>query len=54
MNISELLGKTTLANVAAAIISIGGLAYAWHTGNPELAGVVIGAGLTWLFKTKRT
>ena len=49
---SNLAERTSLANIAGFIISIGGLFIAWRTGNQELVGVIIGAGLTWLFKTK--
>lgn len=49
---SKLIERTSFANLAAFIIAIGGLFIAWQTSNPELTGVIIGAGLTWLFKTK--
>ena len=51
---SDQTNKTSFANVAGFIIAIGGLIIAWQTGNAELTGVIIGAGLTWLFKTKAT
>jgi len=50
--LSDLAARTSLANVAAFVIAVGGMYVAWVTGNQELLGVIIGAGLTWLFKTK--
>ena len=47
-----LLEKFRLANLAATIIVLVGLFMTYEAGLKELFGAIIGAGLTWLFKTK--
>ena len=47
-----LLEKFRLANLAATVIVLAGLWMTYTLGYAELFGAIVGAGLTWLFKTK--
>jgi len=50
LKLSELIGKTNLANIAAFGIVIVVLCYAIYKGEMSLTDTLLGAGITWLFK----
>jgi hypothetical protein len=50
MSLRDLISKTTIANIVAAVIVIGGLAYAFWQRNTDLIYFLAGAGVGYLFK----
>lgn len=47
---TDILSKTTVANVVAAFVVCTGIIYAVYTKNTELVGILTGAGIGYLFK----
>lgn len=51
-SLSEALSRTTVANVASAIIALSGTFIAAYYGKWELFGALVGAAGTYLFRTR--
>jgi len=47
---SDIISKTTVANVVAAFIVCAGIIYAVYTQNTDLVNFLTGAGIGYLFK----
>ena len=53
MSFRERVSKTEVGTVVAAFIVVGGFVYACYTRDAKLVYLIIGSGLTWLYKTKK-
>jgi len=47
---SDIISKTTVANVVAAFVVCAGIIYAVYTQNTDLVNFLTGAGIGYLFK----
>jgi len=50
LGLSEVIRKATVANIVAAVLVVGGMAYAFYTSNTDLVTFLAGAGVGYLFK----
>lgn len=52
MSFRELISKTTIANVVAAVVILASVAYAFYTRNTSLINFSLGAAVGYLLRRK--
>jgi len=50
MVVTEIIGRTTMANIVASFLAIMGMIYAIYTNDVKLVTFLAGAGVGWLLK----